>query len=336
MSAKKCKWIGGVLVLCMLFCAACDTHTTDTSQTAQPTGGEDSTSVQESAAPLPGPTQPEDIKLYPLGKNFFSFGDPSYRLVYYAWPTYVSQLAWERDSQEGLLGWAWGRLLPKDEEPQEMHIVNYLKTYNIPKEEFVEAVEEEKARLLQMGCDITSEEFELPDPDIIYTFDNDIINDYYKRGQQPADPYESVPVDTPPPVYQPGSIELGAPLDDIDDLAKPGGQSYRNSYYTLFNNLGETIMGLVSAEEWEKWENTHFGSANAYVEVNEFHLVTFIKYFNISKAAFAEAIDNLKRAEILAGRGDKMYTEDGELPNPDLLYTFDNALINAYYLRSNG
>jgi len=71
------------------------------------------------------------------------------------------------------------------EEPEEMAVVSLIKHFNIPKEKFTELVIREEKRLENLataGIDIDIEEFELPNPDIIYTFDNDIINEYYRRA----------------------------------------------------------------------------------------------------------------------------------------------------------
>lgn len=76
-----------------------------------------------------------------------------------------------------------------------MKIVLYLKHYNIPKENYIRAIEDEQQyRLkshhetneiygelpLEIGV-LDGEEAEFPNPDIIYTFDNEIINAYYRR-----------------------------------------------------------------------------------------------------------------------------------------------------------
>jgi hypothetical protein len=43
-------------------------------------------------------------------------------------------------------------------------------------------LEKEKRINIELGIDMTNEENELPNGDIIYTFDNDIINEYYRRA----------------------------------------------------------------------------------------------------------------------------------------------------------
>ena len=63
----------------------------------------------------------------------------------------------------------------------EMRVVQYIKEYNISKEDFIKAIENSQKWLQEMGYDLREEMWELPNADIIYTFDNDIINEYYRR-----------------------------------------------------------------------------------------------------------------------------------------------------------
>jgi hypothetical protein len=67
------------------------------------------------------------------------------------------------------------------EESKKMPLVAFVKYFKIPKEYFIEATEEIKEARQKMEHDIMSEEYEIPNADIIYTFDDDIINNYYRR-----------------------------------------------------------------------------------------------------------------------------------------------------------
>jgi len=66
-------------------------------------------------------------------------------------------------------------------EPSECWYVTVIKQYHIPKEQFETAVQIEAERRIQWGYDLSEEENELPNADIIYSFDNEIINAYYRR-----------------------------------------------------------------------------------------------------------------------------------------------------------
>ena len=66
-----------------------------------------------------------------------------------------------------------------------MPVVTYIKKFNIPKDVFVAELEKytEIVReiALSMGEDLDYEIHEPYNADIIYTFDNEIINAYYRR-----------------------------------------------------------------------------------------------------------------------------------------------------------
>jgi len=70
-----------------------------------------------------------------------------------------------------------------------MALVSFIKHYKIEKDDFVEAVQREYEWALDSGCSIYNEDCELPNADIIYTFDNEVINAYYRR-ENPVVPDE--------------------------------------------------------------------------------------------------------------------------------------------------
>ena len=63
----------------------------------------------------------------------------------------------------------------------EMLMVYLIKRYKIPKEAFKEAVREEAEFRIRNRYDLSDEKYELPNADILYTFDNEIIDAYYRR-----------------------------------------------------------------------------------------------------------------------------------------------------------
>lgn len=64
------------------------------------------------------------------------------------------------------------------------------------------------------------------------------------------------------------------------------------------------------------------------------YTVSFVKYFNIPREVFDKACDEfIERIGYLHERdGDDISTESYELPNADIIYTFDNEITNNYYL----
>jgi len=96
----------------------------------------------------------------------------------------------------GLPG-AYGDMVPHDEafeefmrpyeetnhqEPQVMILAMMIQYFNIPREEFDKAEEIYIDNRISMGMDMTTELYEVPNGDIIYTFDHAIINEYYRRA----------------------------------------------------------------------------------------------------------------------------------------------------------
>lgn len=67
-----------------------------------------------------------------------------------------------------------------------MYTVSFIKHFHIPKDIFEQVCEELPLwydRLYDGNYDKTEEQYEIPNADIIYTFDNEIINNYYRRVQ---------------------------------------------------------------------------------------------------------------------------------------------------------
>ena len=100
----------------------------------------------------------------------------NFRLVYYRIPSPIDDFAGQEgyDFLEEIINASSGEL-------SEMFLVSYVKRFNIPKETFENMVKEIEDIQLSIGLDLTEEEYELPNADIIYTFDNEIINEYYRR-----------------------------------------------------------------------------------------------------------------------------------------------------------
>ena len=129
---------------------------------------------------------PELVVLNP-GETYDLDGDSgykrTYRLAYYRIDIEVIKLAGDDgfDYLEQLTQENYGNETP------EMRIVLLVKHFNIPKEDFIVAVLEDEKISRELGKDFMQEEAELPNPDIIYTFDNEIINAYYRR-ENPVTP----------------------------------------------------------------------------------------------------------------------------------------------------
>ena len=172
----------------------------ETSQASEPPrnedSGEESTEESRSDSESSGPSndsgenssgesglpeyQPGSIKLQDQESDDYSF-ERSYRITYYRiWGEFGNLL--DEKQLEDFFAWSEQESVRTNygRDRDEMFLVSFVKRYNIPREAFDEAVDKFIARNREWGCDMTEEEYEVPNADIIYTFDNEIINYYYR------------------------------------------------------------------------------------------------------------------------------------------------------------
>lgn len=146
--------------------------------------------------------------------------------------------------------------------------------------------------------------------------------------EAPTDPTElTIPLPTVPgnPLeYHPGSIRLFNQENDDFSFER----KYRVVYYTIdgyfFDLLNDEQMDDFGNWLEQNEENTDHGASQ-----NEMLLVSMIKRYDIPREAFDEAVKNY------ISHGKKLdwdFTHEiHEVPNADVIYTFDNELINYYY-----
>jgi len=115
---------------------------------------------------------PGSIKLDDMIDSDFNF-KPTKRRVYYQ--AYLGELFPVGTSEDIF------KDLDKFEEPTEMAVVTVIKYGNIPREVFERVIKRMEEKYISWGANMMLEDNELPNADIIYTFDNDIINEYYRR-----------------------------------------------------------------------------------------------------------------------------------------------------------
>lgn len=110
-------------------------------------------------------------------------------------------------------------------------------------------------------------------------------------------------------------------------------RKYRNNYYQIPLSFAQ----LIDSDTYSKWEKEYY--ANNYADnTNVMVMVAFVKEFDISKEDFERA--NLEYAKFI----DEVYShicldpqdyadqEMQEIYNTEIIYTFDNDIINEYYL----
>ena len=189
-------WITIVLCMFVALFSSCQSDTPSmpsaTSQAAGiPTSDEienessQSTHSKDSLDKIPSTTGalPEykagSIKLEPQDQDDYTF-NRKYRIAYYQiWGEFTELLS--EEEYQDYMEWV-DQKAKKDgygEFQNEMLLVSFIKRYKIPREEFNQAVEKYIANSKASACDLSSEAYEVPNGDIIYTFDNEVINRYY-------------------------------------------------------------------------------------------------------------------------------------------------------------
>ena len=137
----------------------------------------------------------------------------------------------------------------------------------------------------------------------------------------------TVRITLPDPLPLPNEILL---LDDpyFDASESDEIMFYRRVYYGVpgeIDDIGRATSGYPAGFE-EEWVPKR----------NEMRILTSVKYFNIKKEDFVTSIEKMHQWEVERDGNDcDVFLEGYELPNPDIIYTFDNEVINAYYRREN-
>lgn len=137
------------------------------------------------------------------------------------------------------------------------------------------------------------------------------------------------PIDSSTPdVTEPVSSSTPSPTEDNGfDISGDDWEFgiYRPAYYSL----NTFIAGLVDRDVYYEWMISR--SPEEYN--NECVAVAFVKHFNIPREDFERANEETR---IFREEYDFIDSPSFELYPVDLIYTFDNELINEYFLWENG
>jgi len=128
------------------------------------------------------------------------------------------------------------------------------------------------------------------------------------------------------PVYIPGSIEI----NHVNDYGEEDGLNYKLSFRRIYYILPGWLSELAEAEAYDNFFEEQV-TYNPDLEITEMFMVTFIKHCDIPKHEFVAANEKHKALSISMGKD--IYNEYDEIPNADIIYTFDNEIINEYYRR---
>ncbi|MCL2827298.1 MAG: hypothetical protein FWD99_00985 [Oscillospiraceae bacterium] len=102
-----------------------------------------------------------------------------HRAVFYTLPADIEMMV--EDQEVGI--WVDENIIDTDPDgPAVMPLVAFIQRFNIQKEDFVTVVEEMRKNAIASGFDLYDEDFELPNADIIFTFDNELISHFYRRA----------------------------------------------------------------------------------------------------------------------------------------------------------
>jgi len=102
-----------------------------------------------------------------------------FRRVFYNIPIVFLQLVECPDEHEYFWEHVWSEYSETGNEY--MGLMLFVRHFDISREDFDAVLNDYKARRLAAGRDLTDEEWEPPNADIIFTFDNDIIRWFYRR-----------------------------------------------------------------------------------------------------------------------------------------------------------
>lgn len=138
---------------------------------------------------------------------------------------------------------------------------------------------------------------------------------------------------------------------DIDNYIDPYKTKYRRIYYTNGSSgLNTFFVNLVSDEEYTAWMNQYyekyptgdgmFREGEKIVEPTRMKIVDFVIYFDIPRDVFEEANNTWCHSRMIKwgdvpvmNPKDYKEQEEFEVYNVDIIYTFDDEIINAYYER---
>ena len=159
---------------------------------------------------------------------------------------------------------------------------------------------------------------------------------------------EEYPADTGSDYVPP--LSDGDSGGDSGDYIDPYTTKYRRIYYTNGSSgLNTFFANLVSDEEYFEWMEQYYAKQppnNGLFEVGEeiieptrMKIVDFVMYFDIPRDVFEEANNTWCHQMIKWGNvpvmnpKDYKEQEEFEVYNVDIIYTFDDEIINAYYER---
>ena len=253
------------------------------------TGSSNNNAVSEEIAGLAS----EYVTVYDDNWGALDFG--IFRPNFQSLPIHFVDLVGEEVFRE----WEDSRLDSKSLEEiySESIAVSFIRYFNISREDFTRANEKWYQSVINRGLSpLGSSAFELFPVDLIFTFDNELINKYFL--------WENSPI----------AEEFGMGME-------------RGQHRRLHYNMPAPFAELVGRMTFIQWKHARSQEERA----NENIAVSFIREFNISKEDFTRANEEMRRVWSRY----HFTNTNFELYPVDLIFTFDNELINEYFLWEN-
>jgi len=124
------------------------------------------------------------------------------------------------------------------------------------------------------------------------------------------------------PEHLPGSITLNPFPHQRRHWSEPP-MRFRHVFY----RVPYDIINLVDIDELDEW----WPMSGYYTREDINHLMRFVQHFNISRENFDAAIERMREHSIRMGHD--FTNEEWEIPNADIIFTFDNDIIRWFYRR---
>jgi len=125
------------------------------------------------------------------------------------------------------------------------------------------------------------------------------------------------------PRHTPGSIRI---LNDSHFAPRYG--SYVLRFRDGFYKISGFFIDLVDIDDFD-----YFTRMYMHMPENDGYMILmlFVRYFNITRDEFDEALERLRNWRLYMGT--YIYCEEWEIPNADIIFTFNNDIIRYFYRR---
>lgn len=137
------------------------------------------------------------------------------------------------------------------------------------------------------------------------------------------------------PEFVQGDMEVYSP-EDTREAYVLCGSPYVPTYRAVYYYPATCFSDLVDEDSFSTWyQDVYMTDFINGIEPQEMYLVSFVKHFKIPREDFEKCVENIRQTYewFHDTHGDDISDEIHELPNADIIYTFDNEIINNYYRR---